>query len=249
MQIEEMTKEIKDYDKFVKEELEEDNFFDEFESNENDNTNILNENSKIILNHLKIFKIYFYFKLNAKNEFIFPIESDSLNINKQYGYELINNIINKINNMPIAINFSLKEYIISLKNSDNNSKEFHTNNFELRFCHKKTLKPNYDKPPFSPNSLLADIQNERISFICKNKLYIMLIEKYVDNKTLKNEKEKNNVKEKKICEEDNLEEEEQYEEEEEGEDDNKKIIIKIQTNDCKYKKSDKCTCISFCSLI
>ena len=248
MQIEEMTKEIKEYDKFVKEELEEDNLFDEFESNENDNTNILYENSNIILNHLKFMKIYFYLKLNDKNEFIFPIESDYLNINKQYAYELINNIINKINNMPITINFSLKEYIISLKNSDNNSKGFYTNNFELRFCHKKTLKPNYDLPAFSPNSLLADIQNERISFICKNKLYFMLIEKYENNKKLKHEKEKNNIKEKKICKEDNMEEKE-YEEEEEDEDNNKKIIIKIQTNDCKYKKSDKCNCISFCSLI
>ena len=242
MQIEEMTKEIKEYDKFVKEELEEINLFDEFESNENDNTNILYENSNIILNHLKFMKIYFYLKLNDKNEFIFPIESDYLNINKQYAYELINNIINKINNMPITINFSLKEYIISLKNSDNNSKEFYTNNFELRFCHKKTLKPNYDLPAFSPNSLLADFHNERISFICNNKLYIMLIEKYRDNKTLKNKKEKNNVKEKKIY-------EEEYELEDEDEDDNKKIINKIQTNDCKYKNNDKYTCISFCSLI
>jgi hypothetical protein len=39
MQLEELTKDIKEYDKFVKEELEEEYLYQEFESEENNNIN------------------------------------------------------------------------------------------------------------------------------------------------------------------------------------------------------------------
>ena len=228
----------------------------------------MNQNSNIIINNYKIFKIYFYFQLDGNKEFIFPIESDSLNINTQYGYELIDNIINslnintqygyelidniinKINNMSIIINYNLKEFIISLKNSeDNNSKQFYMNNYELRFCNKKTLKPKFDLPPFSSNCLLENIQEERISFICKNNLNIILIEKNEDEKINKKE-EKNKVKEKVVDEDDNKEEEDDKEEEDNGQNsDDKKIKIIIKKNNYKYDKNNKFNCKSLCLLI
>ena len=210
----------------------------------------MNQNSNIIINNYKIFKIYFYFQLDGNKEFIFPIESDSLNINTQYGYELIDNIINKINNMSIIINYNLKEFIISLKNSeDNNSEQFYMNNYELRFCNKKTLKPKFDLPPFSSNCLLENIQEERISFICKNNLNIILIEKYEDKKINKKE-EKNKAKEKVVDEDDNKEEEDDKEEEDNGQNsDDKKIKIIIKRNNYKYDKNHKSNCKSLCLLI
>ena len=46
-------------------------------------------------NKLKKYKIYFYLKLN-KDSFIFQVQSDFLNVSKQYVYELIKNIVKKI---------------------------------------------------------------------------------------------------------------------------------------------------------
>ena len=49
---EELTKEIKEYDKLVKEEILEENFYDEFKYNENEK---INYNNKDITNNTKIY--------------------------------------------------------------------------------------------------------------------------------------------------------------------------------------------------
>jgi len=138
MQFEELAKEIKEYDKVMKEEFEEENLYENFELEENNN--IINYNPDFInkKNNYKKFIVNFYFKLNEIKEFIFPIESDLFDIDNQYAYELIENIINKINNKSITINNNSNEYIISLKNCENNNKkDFLIENYELRLCIKK----------------------------------------------------------------------------------------------------------------
>ena len=244
MQFEELAKEIKEYDKLMKEEFEEENLYEEFELEEN--KNIINYNPDIIIkkNNFKKFIINFYFKLNENKEFTFPIESDIFDIDNQYVYELIENIIKKINNQSISINNNSNEYIISLKNYENNNKkEFLTQNYELRLCNKKTLKPKFYLPPISSNILLNNIINENISFICKNSLYIILIEKFED----KNGKYEDTIDE---SEDKNEEEEEEYEDDEyENENNiNKKIKIKINNNK-KYDENGSCEGKSFCLII
>lgn len=180
--MEELQKEIKEYDEIVKEELdEEDNYSDEFNDSDNDNDNInlgtINFSKK---NNMKKFNVYFYFNLNKEKEYNFYIESDLLNINIQYGYDLIKNIIKKINNESIVINNDSKSYTIFLKDCENEGNNFYINNFELREYKKKTLKPNEDLPPFSSNLLLNNIKDDIVSLVCKNNLYIMPLEKYND---------------------------------------------------------------------
>lgn len=182
-------KEINEYDKLVKEEINEENYDEEFGFDENKEINYLTKNISCP-HYLKKFKIYFYFKLNNKNEFIFPIESDLLNIDKQYGYELIENIIKKINNNSIIIDYNSKKYIVSLKDSENeNRKYFYTENYEIRLCKKNNLKPSYDFPALNSFSLINNYINERISFISKNDLNIIIIENYDNNEdSVENEK-------------------------------------------------------------
>ena len=134
---------------------------------------------------MKKFKVYFYFNLNNKQEYNFCIESDLLNINNQYGYDLIRNIIKKINNESIIINNDSKRFIISLKDCENEDNNIYINNFELRKCKKNTLKPNKELPPFSSNLLLNNIIDDNISLICKNNIFIMLSEKYNDIEEVK----------------------------------------------------------------
>ena len=157
-------------------------YYDEFNEDDDINIGISNINDYKIKNNIKKFKVYFYFNLNEKNEYIFPFESDLLNIDNQYGYDLIQNIINKINNESLEINYDSKDYILSIKESQNDDKKnFYINNFEIRKCKKKTFKPKDDVPPFSPELLLNNILDDTISFICKNNMYIMLIEKFDDD--------------------------------------------------------------------
>ena len=157
-------------------------YYDEFNEDDDINIDISNVNDYKIKNKIKKFKVYFYFNLNEKNEYIFPFESDLLNIDNQYGYDLIQNIINKINNESLVINYNSKDYILSVKESQNDDKKnFYINNFEIRKCKKKTLKPKDDTPPFSPELLLNNILDDTISFICKNNMYIILIEKFDDD--------------------------------------------------------------------
>ena len=157
-------------------------YYDEFNEDNDINIGISNVYDFRIKNNIKKFKVYFYFNLNEKNEYIFPFESDLLNIDNQYGYDLIQNIIKKINNESLVINYDSKDYILSVKeNQNDDTKNFYINNFEIRKCKKKTFKPKDDVPPFSPELLLNNILDDTISFICKNNIYIILIEKFDDD--------------------------------------------------------------------
>ena len=98
-------------------------YYDEFNEDDDINIGISNVNDYKIKNKIKKFKVYFYFNLNEKNEYIFPFESDLLNIDNQYGYDLIQNIINKINNESLVINYNSKDYLLSVKESQNDDKK------------------------------------------------------------------------------------------------------------------------------
>ena len=151
---------------------------DDFETELNEiqqRTKIQNHEEKYIK-----FEVYFYFTMGDK-EYIFPIQSDLLNINAQYIYELIKNIVEKINEKNIIINYNNFDYIISLKDiedtEDQNNYDFYIKNYELKPCKKKNFLPKTDFPSFSPKSLLKNIENKNVSFIVKNPLNIMIREK------------------------------------------------------------------------
>lgn len=134
-------------------------------------------NIKINNNYLKKYKIYFYLKLN-EDKFIFPIITDFFNVNTQYIYDLIKNIVKKINDKNIIINYNNNNYIVSLRDiEDDENLDFYINNYEIKPSKKKKFIPKSDCPSFSSFSLLKNIENENISFISKNTLNIMLREK------------------------------------------------------------------------
>lgn len=163
-------------------ELNEEYKFDEFEDGDEYNFNLKNEN--LVKNdedsHVK-YNTYFYFKLNKDKEFIFPIQSDVFNKNKQFTFELIKNIIKKINEKNIVIDYNNIDYIVSLKDAEDEDIEFYENNYELKPCKKKNFKPKDDCPSYSSNSLLENVDNKLISFISKNSFNIMLREKVDEN--------------------------------------------------------------------
>ena len=166
-------------DEYFKE-LNDGNEFDEFENELDCNSKKLYLDKKIVDKYIK-FNIYFYFKLDENNEYIFPIQSDIFNKSKQYVHELIKNIIKKINEKNIVINFNNVDYIVSLKDTENEDVDFYINNYELKPCKKKNFKPKDDCPSFSSNSLLENVDNKLISFISKNSLNVMIREKFEEN--------------------------------------------------------------------
>ena len=91
-------------DEYFKE-LNDGNEHDEFENELDYNSKKLNIDKKNVDKYIK-FNTYFYFKLDENNEYIFPIQSDIFNKSKQYVHELIQNIIKKINEKNIVINFN-----------------------------------------------------------------------------------------------------------------------------------------------
>ena len=138
---------------------------------------------------LKRYNIYFFLNLSKDNTFIFPIESDIFNVNNQHVYELIKSAVKNINNKKIRITYNNINYIVSLKDiEEEENMDFYTKNYELRPCKKKNFMPKNDCPSYSSSSLLKNLENKNISFISKRNLNIMLLEK------LETYEEKNNQK-------------------------------------------------------
>ena len=174
--------EIKEYDRIIKESIKEDYFDEQEEKFEYDffyDSNILNETTNLYENNsenLNSFNVYFYYKINEKNENNFLIESDDLNIENQCVSDLIYNIVKKINSKKIIINFENNEFILSLKEYENI--ELYNNNYELRLYDKISHIPNYDNPCFSPELLLDELIAEDICFVVKKSNNIKLLEKF-----------------------------------------------------------------------
>lgn len=178
IQMDELKNKSEDDEYFKK--LNDGNEFDEFENELDCNSQKLNLDKKNVDKYFK-FNIYFYFKLDENNEYIFPIQSDIFNKSKQYVHELIKNIIKKINEKNIVINFNNVDYIVSLKDTEDEDVDFYIKNYELKPCKKKNFKPKDDCPSFSSNSLLENVDNKLISFISKNSLNVMIREKFEEN--------------------------------------------------------------------
>lgn len=187
---------MKECEVLINDEFDEENSCDK---NKNKEIKINDENLNNV-NVFKTFKVYFYIKLEDSNTFIFPIKSDLLNINKQCVNDLIKNIVKKINDSCFIIKYNSNEYNLSLRENENFNEDpnFYINNYELRQCKKKTLTPKFDLPQFCPNDSLSNIIKEKISFISKNPLNIMLFNRSIDynedNYIKKENKNKNNLK-------------------------------------------------------
>ena len=111
------------------------------------------------------YNIYFSF-LFDKKEFSVSIESDVFNIYKNNVQDLIKNIINKINEKNIIIQNNKINYILSLKDSD--EQDFYKNSYELR---------NYKNDEYiiySSDLLLSEIKETKLNFVTKNYLNIMI---------------------------------------------------------------------------
>ena len=165
--------------------LEENNFKNDF-IELNDSIKELNTTDCIDKNQnengiikIKAFNIYFYLYLNKDNIFNFKIRTCFFDINNQYVYELIKNVVKIINDKKICVQINKINYVISLKDiEDEENMDFYMKNYELKFRNKKNYFPKDDLPCFSSSSLLNIIENNNISFISKNPLNIMLREKY-----------------------------------------------------------------------
>ena len=111
------------------------------------------------------FNIYFSF-LFDKKEFIIQIESDVFNINENNVKDLIKNIINKINDKNIIIQNDKINYIISLKDSD--EQDFYKNNYEIRTYKEKECII------YPSDLLLSDIKATKLILVSKKYLNIMI---------------------------------------------------------------------------
>ena len=167
---EDIYKEINDDDEIISEEMEKE-------------LNIIRINlektekkEKDKVPYVSKFDVFFYLTFKNK-EFVFQIKSDLFDLNKNYTYELIQNIIKKINKKKIIINCENNKYIISLKDiedyEDKNKKDFYIQNYELKKCNKKNFFPKMDSISFSSKVLLNNITSKQISLIAKSPLNIM----------------------------------------------------------------------------
>ena len=129
-ELENKRKERADYLKEINEEISLNDFEDE-----------LNKirPSKSYQEKFATFDIFFYFTIQKK-EFVFQIKSDLFNLNRQYSYELIKNIVKKINEKNITINQNNTNYIVSLKDFDDseeeNNMDLYSRNYELKPINK-----------------------------------------------------------------------------------------------------------------
>ena len=154
------------------EEIYSEDFDDELHEINKNLENVQNSANKFIQ-----YDAYFYFALNGK-EFLFQIKTDLFNSNEQYINELIKNIVKKINEKKCVINYNDTEYIVSLRDCDDeNDEEFYIKNYEIKQCKKKNNLPKDDIPSYYSKSLIKIIDNKKFSFISKSSLNIMLIEK------------------------------------------------------------------------
>ena len=127
-------------------------------------------------NNFSKFDIYFSFTYN-KNEVLLSLESDVFNLNKNTIQDLTENIIKKINDKNYTFKLNKINYILSLKDCEEESDEdFYTENYELIDYNKKKSCINYNLIKYPSDLLLKDIQNSKLSLVCKNPLNIMIRE-------------------------------------------------------------------------
>ena len=136
-----------------------------------------NENKYIYreTNIIKKFNVTFYFKFNQKKKYVIPISTENLNVNDLYIYDLIRYIIKKINNSNINIKDSEANYSVSLKDIDEDNKDFYVNNYEFKPYNFWSTK---DCKKYFSTDLLNSIDEENISLVSKNPLNILLMKQF-----------------------------------------------------------------------
>ena len=161
------------------EDISTDEYEHEFDLEDNKRHNILPVKSSVNIRTQKSFskfEIYFSFTFN-KNEILISIESDVFNLNKNTIQNLTEDIIKKINNKKFVFKLNKINYILSLKDCEEESDEdFYSENYELIDYDKKKSCINYNFIKYPSDLLLKDIQNSKLSLICKNPLNIMIRE-------------------------------------------------------------------------
>ena len=196
MQLDELKKKMKEQEEFLQE-LEDDfevdinedsNLFQKFKKN-SDFEEFENFGEKLVK-----YNICFHLFMQG-NEFVFNIKSDVFNKNIHHIYELIENIVKKINEKNIVINFKKVNYIVSLKDCDdlvdkNDKKQFYMDNYELKQYENKNNKSEKDLQRFGSKSSLKDLNDNEIIFTSKNPINILIREKFEKNKEEGNDKYK-----------------------------------------------------------
>ena len=166
------------------EEINEEISFDEFEDELCEMTKNFRISDNFQDKFVK-FDIFFCFTIQKK-EFIFQIKSDLFNVNRQYSYELIKNIVKKINEKNITINHNNTTYSVSLKecqdSEEENDTDFYIKNYELKPINNNNFTPKEDSGNYLSKTLLKNIDSKKISFVSKNTFNIMLREKNETNK-------------------------------------------------------------------
>ena len=166
------------------EEINEEISFDEFEDELCEMTKNFRISDNFQDKFVK-FDIFFCFTIQKK-EFIFQIKSDLFNVNRQYSYELIKNIVKKINEKNITINHNNTTYSVSLKecqdSEEENDTDFYIKNYELKPINNNNFTPKEDSGNYLSKTLLKNIDSKKINFVSKNTFNIMLREKNETNK-------------------------------------------------------------------
>lgn len=166
------------------EEINEEISFDEFEDELCEMTKNFRISDNFQDKFVK-FDIFFCFTIQKK-EFIFQIKSDLFNVNRQYSYELIKNIVKKINEKNITINHNNTTYSVSLKecqdSEEENDTDFYIKNYELKPINNNNFTPKEDSGNYLSKTLLKNIDSKKISFVSKNIFNIMFREKNETNK-------------------------------------------------------------------
>ena len=159
-------------DEIIEDINEEDYLTDSEEENNNQNER---RNMKIEENIIKKFNVNFYFDFNKDKKFVVQITTDSFNADNFHIYDLIKYIVKKINDSNIIIKDNNDNYSVSLKDTDEEDKDFYINNYELKPYDYWTNKYCED---YSPEKTIKSIKEDNISFFSKNPLNIFLMKQF-----------------------------------------------------------------------
>ena len=112
-------------------------------------------------------KLHFYIKIGEQS---FHFETNLILESNQKVEDIIIWGLNSFNNAKHKITIQDKEY--ELRYNNNSADDF--NSYEIRECKKKDFKPKFDMPPFSNNSSIENVVEERICLVCNNKNLLIL---------------------------------------------------------------------------
>ena len=175
----------------IEENLNRDNIENEFNEDENEYLSDLDEdfyeyylcNESFGINYesnsIKKFNIYFHLAFNRDKKYIIYISTESFIINNTHVSELIEFIVHRINNANISIKYENIDYLISLKDTEENDEkekfEFYNNNYEIKSYDYLTRNNTHS---YCSTDLLKSINEENIILSSKDELNILIRKKF-----------------------------------------------------------------------